>query len=156
MIDVLRAERPLEPELGTHGYGRLIGNWSFSSIVTNAERDYPATYGFWHFAWVLDGIAIQDVRLYGDERRCHGTSIRFFEPESDLWKGFGVNAAYRDLYMYAARDTENGVVADGRLSDGTGVRSTFEVGADEFTWRRELERAPREWQVVECLVARRA
>lgn len=39
-------------------FGKLIGSWNFDYIDHNMSC---STKGEWHFSWVLEGMAVQDV-----------------------------------------------------------------------------------------------
>lgn len=39
-------------------FGKLIGSWKFDYIDHNISC---STKGEWHFSWVLEGMAVQDV-----------------------------------------------------------------------------------------------
>ena len=61
-------------------FGKLIGSWKIDYIdnTTSVVRK-----GEWHFSWVLEGMAIQDVIvLPGFE---YGTTLRVFNPDTRGW-----------------------------------------------------------------------
>src|SRR5947209_6048636 len=96
MIDALAAEGPF-PEYADKlmVFGRLVGSWDIEGRffdedgnVTNERR------GEWHFGWVLEGRAIQDVlispprdgREPGQASQEYGTTIRAYDPKLDAWR----------------------------------------------------------------------
>lgn len=61
-------------------FGKLIGSWNIEYIDNNNGH---AMKGEWHFSWVLEGMAIQDVIILpGFE--C-GTTLRVYNPGTNAW-----------------------------------------------------------------------
>lgn len=61
-------------------FGKLIGSWKIDYIDSETSH---VIKGEWHFSWILDGMAIQDVILLpGFE--C-GTTIRVYHPGTTAW-----------------------------------------------------------------------
>lgn len=74
-------------------FGRFVGEWRVRiHMIQDGEIRYDEE-GFWTFAWVLDGRAIQDVLVApnyatkSDEvgERSIGTTVRYFNPASGEW-----------------------------------------------------------------------
>ena len=61
-------------------FGKLIGSWAINYIEGNNSL---AIKGEWHFSWVLEGMAIQDVIILPDYE--YGTSLRIFNPDTQAW-----------------------------------------------------------------------
>ena len=61
-------------------FGKLIGSWVINYIEDNNS---PAIKGEWHFSWVLEGMAIQDVIILPDYE--YGTSLRIYNPKTHAW-----------------------------------------------------------------------
>lgn len=96
MLEALHAPKPngaLAEKLNL--YGQFVGSWradishhAFTGAVTRAE-------GEWHFGWVLDGKAIQDVWIFParDQRdpaapvpwHRYGSTFRWYDPSIDAW-----------------------------------------------------------------------
>jgi hypothetical protein len=58
-------------------YGWLIGDWRFAAVVHADEGARHTGEGEIHFAWVLEGRAIQDVWILpgiSSARRCASTT----------------------------------------------------------------------------------
>ena len=61
-------------------FGKLIGSWNIDYIDNSNSR---VMKGEWHFSWVLEGMAVQDVIvLPGFE--C-GTTLRVYNPGTHAW-----------------------------------------------------------------------
>jgi len=61
-FESLTASGP-HPSLGAHAvtYGRVIGSWAGEFNAYPVGRDIVSTSAEVHFAWALDGRAVQDV-----------------------------------------------------------------------------------------------
>lgn len=61
-------------------FGTLIGSWKID-YVDNSNSS--VIKGEWHFSWILEGMAIQDVIvLPGFE---YGTTLRVYNPGTHAW-----------------------------------------------------------------------
>jgi hypothetical protein len=84
--------------LGAHAdtYGRLIGSWSGEYRVYPPGGEMASASAEVHFAWALDGRAVQDVwitpsladRAAGRQgpRDMYGTTVRVFDTKSESWR----------------------------------------------------------------------
>lgn len=61
-------------------FGKLIGSWAIDYIEGNNSL---AIKGEWHFSWVLEGMAIQDVIILPDYE--YGASLRIYNPDTHAW-----------------------------------------------------------------------
>lgn len=61
-------------------FGRLIGSWKIKYIESNTK---VALDGEWHFARVLDGMAIQDVIIIPNYET--GITVRVYNPNKKAW-----------------------------------------------------------------------
>lgn len=61
-------------------FGRLIGSWKIKYIENKTQ---VALEGEWHFARVLDGMAIQDVIIIPSYES--GITLRVFNPNIKVW-----------------------------------------------------------------------
>ena len=76
---VSRAKNEALPE-EFNFFGKLIGSWNIDYIDNSNSR---VMKGEWHFSWVLEGMAIQDVIvLPGFE---YGTTLRVYKPDVQAW-----------------------------------------------------------------------
>src|SRR5215216_2595295 len=64
-------------------YGWLIGDWRFAAVVHADEGARHTGEGEIHFAWVLEGRAIQDVWILPGI--FFGTTLRIYDPGLDAW-----------------------------------------------------------------------
>ena len=97
LIEVLGAPGPSTEHADSLAlFGQFVGSWDVEATyfhpggATRAERR-----GEWHFGWVLQGRAIQDVLISPplDDIRAgappaeYGTTVRFYDRRSDSWAG---------------------------------------------------------------------
>lgn len=61
-------------------FGKLIGSWQIDYVDNSLPH---VIKGEWHFSWVLEGMAIQDVILLPDYE--YGTSLRIYNPNTQAW-----------------------------------------------------------------------
>ena len=64
-------------------YGWLIGQWEMDAIVHGDDGTQHKGAGEIHFAWVLEGRAIQDVWILPGV--FYGTTLRIYDPGIDAW-----------------------------------------------------------------------
>ena len=80
-VEALTSERKnmLLPEEFNY-FEKLIGSWAIDYIESNNSISIK---GEWHFSWVLEGMAIQDVIILPDYE--YGTSLRIYNPDTHAW-----------------------------------------------------------------------
>lgn len=61
-------------------FGKLIGSWKINYVESNNPCPIK---GEWHFSWVLEGMAVQDVIILPDYE--YGTSLRIYNPDTCAW-----------------------------------------------------------------------
>lgn len=61
-------------------FGKLIGSWKINYVESNNPCPIK---GEWHFSWVLEGMAVQDVIILPDYE--YGTSLRIYNPDTHAW-----------------------------------------------------------------------
>jgi hypothetical protein len=97
MLGALRAMRPDEALAGRlRLYGQFVGSWQADIEFHQPHGSTRRAEGEWHFDWVLDGKAIQDVWIFPARRlRCdtnaaepwfmYGSTFRWYDPAIDAW-----------------------------------------------------------------------
>jgi len=129
-------------------YSPMIGSWNVKAIDYGDDGNLQTTQGEWHWAWVLEGRAIQDIwiaparnqRYEGMSKKYNrfGTTIRVFDENLNKWKIFWfnpVNGARNELEATQMEDwlEHNGIDESGNL-----IRWTFSKHRTEFVqmdWR---------------------
>jgi len=73
-------------------FGQFVGDWEIvQASYVQADGTWAEMRGEVHFGWILGGAAVQDVWIghrLGDEKLgMIGTTIRFYDPKIDAWRG---------------------------------------------------------------------
>ncbi len=97
MLDVLHAAEPNAAHADKlRLYGRFVGSWSLDIDYREIDGPVRRAEGEWHFDWVLEGRAIQDVWIFPsrDARarnriteawHFYGSTLRIYDPAIDAW-----------------------------------------------------------------------
>jgi hypothetical protein len=145
-LDVLASDGP-SPELAGAPdlYGWLIGSWEADVIDYEEDGSRRLSRGEWHFAWVLEGRAVQDVwiappraargGLLDRKGNRYGTSLRVYDPKADTWRVTWINPVSQAHNHLIGRREGDDIVQEGQLGDGTLIRWSFrEITSDSFRW----------------------
>jgi hypothetical protein len=149
-LDALRADGPAaERGSSMDLYGRFIGSWDL--LVTRFFEDGTTRQrpGEWHFGWVLEGRAMQDVwivpgRGAGREKTpaaelFYGTTLRTYDPRIDAWHIQYTDPASQTYSTMIGRADGETIVQLGRNEAGEPIRWSFrDISDDYFLWRGEV------------------
>lgn len=130
-------------------YGCLIGCWDVETIDYFNNQKVFKSQGEWHFAYVLEGRAVQDVWIapkrslrVSDLKQPgnrYGTTIRYFDNELKKWciNWFNpVTSVTNKLYAWKNGNT---IIQEGQDDDGNILRWKFEDITDtSFRWKGEI------------------
>ena len=167
--DVLisHAPSPQIPAAAAALFDWLIGDWEADVYDYRAGGSKCVSKGEWHFGWVLEGRAVQDVWIVprrsernattlGDNNR-YGTTIRMYDPKLDAWRVFWFNPVTQDRTELIGRKVGNTIVQQCVDEDGSFTRWTFQdIKPDSFTWRGEFSTdGGNTWQLDAEFLARR-
>src|SRR5947209_13987295 len=83
-------------------YGQFVGSWEARVFEHLTDGSTQERKGEWHFGWVLEGRAIQDVfivppRAARGARKLpikgnrYGTTIRVYDPQKESWQITWIN-----------------------------------------------------------------
>ena len=164
MIEALRSAGP-DPD---HAdalmlFGRFVGSWDVAGVLIEPDGSPSEHRGEWHFGWVLEGRAVQDVLISpprapgrGASFEC-GTTIRFYDPHSGVWQVTYVSPVSRQVHRLVGRPSGDEIVQEGARPDGRPQRWTFsDITERSFRWRGEVSAdGGRSWAVDEEMRARR-
>lgn len=147
-------------------YGQFVGSWDGTVVVHQADGARRESSCEVHFGWALEGRAIQDVwiapalrcRKAGDQTRMYGTTLRVYDPESDLWHITWIDPVKQAFNRMTGRRHGDDIVQEYVES---GVRRQWlftEILADSFHWvAREASGGRDGWKVLgEFFLRRRA
>lgn len=147
VTDALLADGPhREHESELMLFGQFVGSWDIDWRGRNDEDGtWMQARGEWHFAWVLEGRAVQDVwivpsraeRALGDLRKGeYGTTLRFYDPSNCEWSVTWHGPVYGNVRVFAARQEGDEIVLRGNDHDDRAVRWIFsDITDDAFRWR---------------------
>ena len=148
-------------------FGQFVGDWDVDFTVYGPEGAQQTEKAEWHFGWVLEGRAIQDVWIVprrGERDRSspvrsdYGTTIRFYDPAIDAWRVVYASPMHGDLLTFVARQVGEEIVLEGRDPDGSPMRWVFsEITKQSFRWRRVVSPDGGEtWRLHKEMSVRRA
>ena len=168
MIDVLAAPGPL-PEHADKLmlFGQFVGSWAIEGTFLNPDGTIRSQrQGEWHFGWVLEGRAIQDVICSPPlEERAktgappyeYGTTVRAYDPKLDTWRVTYVAPVNGATITLIARAVGDEIWLEGMSPDGKPIRWVFsDITDDSFRWRgHESSDQGQTWVFEEEIVGRR-
>ena len=141
-------------------YGWLVGGWQLE-VLHYAGADVSAQHiaGEAHFAWVLEGRAIQDLWIMPrcsdrhpgleETNNMYGTTLRIWDPAIQAWhiRWFNPVSGHQESQM--GRRIGSEVVQVGARPNGTPTRWRFtEITPDSFHWIGEaLEPDGKTWKL---------
>jgi hypothetical protein len=147
MTDALHAERAnpaLAAKLGL--YGRFVGSWRLE--IDDYPFDGPPRHGEgeWHFDWVLDGKAVQDVWIFparhlrgngkpDEPWYRYGSTFRWYDPAIDAWHITYFDLTQRKEVRQIGRAAGADIVQVG--ADGSGILGRWrfvDITDRSFRW----------------------
>lgn len=150
-LEALDANGPASDRAGNMDlYGWLVGSWELDVTRFLDDGSTRRRPGEWHFGWVLEGRAIQDVWIVpprGQERvgdaaknvNSYGTTLRTYDPKLDAWHVQWTDPVTQTFFNMIGRKDGDDIV---QLGKGTGdnlIRWSFrEITVNSFLWRGEL------------------
>jgi hypothetical protein len=127
-------------------FGQFVGDWEADFTVYEPDGRKEMAKAEWHFGWVLDGRAIQDVftiprrkdrQTSNWSRHDYGTCLRFYDPKIDGWRVVWVSPVHGEVFTFTAVQIDDEIVLEGKDLNGTPMRWIFsEITQDSFRWRR--------------------
>jgi hypothetical protein len=140
-------------------YGWLIGSWELDVRHYWVDVTALGLKGEVHFAWVLEGRAVQDLWIMPrrSERsnssdkttNMYGTTLRVWDPSIQAWRVTWINPVTGSRDELIGRWCGRNVVQVGGHADGTPIRWIFsEITPDSFRWTGEsLEPDGETWRL---------
>lgn len=158
MFPHLVAAQP-HPSLGSHAdtYGRLIGSWRGTYHDPHPDGDEQGPMEV-HFAWALEGRAVQDVwiapapplesdRTY--RRQTYGTTLRVFDPVTEVWRVTWVNPGRNVHCALVGRRVGDQIVQMGYWDDRPQRWRFLDVTDRSFRWQaHRLDDDGESWRLV--------
>ncbi len=130
-------------------YGWLIGAWDIDVTRFMPDGKERRRQGEWHFGWVLEGRAIQDVWIVpsrGPDREgdaaanafSYGTTLRIYDPRNDTWQIQWSDPVISNFLTMIGRKEGDDIVQLGRDQEGRPIRWRFsDITPQAFLWRGE-------------------
>jgi hypothetical protein len=115
-------------------FGQFVGAWDLDWTGWEADGTPRSAKGEWHFDWILEGRAVQDVWILpsrsvraetGEPPGEYGTTIRFYDPRASVWHvtwNGPVNGTVRTFTASALGDE---IVLEGMTAEGQPMRWIF-------------------------------
>jgi hypothetical protein len=151
--EALAADGPAADRTGTMDlYGWLIGSWDLDVTRFLDDGSKRQRQGEWHFGWVLEGRAIQDVWIVprrgelrtGDAAanvNSYGTTLRIFDPRIDAWQIQWIDPVTQNFLVMVGRKQGDNIVQLGTSPEGRPIRWSFsQITQNSFRWRGETSR----------------
>jgi hypothetical protein len=144
-------------------FGRLVGSWDLAMTAFNLDGSSQRFVGEWHFGWVLQGRAAQDVlitRSLDGEVVGYGSTIRSLDAQRGVWWVVWQDPLAGEFSVLLARADGDRIVLDGQWTiadDGREFRWAFsDITADSFRWQAHIsEDGGTSWRLVEEMQALR-
>jgi hypothetical protein len=139
-------------------YGWLIGSWELDVVGYDDQGNVTHSTGEAHFAWVLQGRAVQDVFI--NPRRSdrgptspkfanwYGTTIRIYDSAIQAWRVNWFNPHDGIRAELIGRRHGTNILQEGKFPDGTTIRWTFsDITENSYRWRGERLESDGTWRL---------
>jgi hypothetical protein len=146
MLEALHAGAP-QAALGDklRLYGRFVGSWRLDIDYYLPESGVITREGEWHFGWVLEGRAIQDVWIFpsrvarfesaGEPWHFYGSTFRMYDPALDAWHITYLEPTRPFEVRQIGRAVGPDIVQLAEETDGVTRRWRFvEITDESFRW----------------------
>lgn len=128
-------------------FGKLIGSWKIDYIDNSNSRSIK---GEWHFSWILDGMAIQDVIILPDFEQ--GTTVRVYNPGTRAWD---IAYCYTGKIMRLEARKQDDMIVLTNIEDERRKWVFAEINDNDFHWQDVMVKEDGEWHVNFDLYAQR-
>lgn len=144
-------------------FGRLIGSWDLDMWSLDPDGARRSFSGEWHFGWVLEGRAVQDVlvtRSSDGKIVGYGSTIRSLDTRTGRWWIVWQDPLAGEFSVLLAEPEENRIVLRGQWTLAAGAKAfrwTFsDITAGAFLWECHLSENGTDWRLAETIQARRS
>jgi hypothetical protein len=146
MIEALQSDGP-HSELASklQLFGQFVGSWDVEIINYKADGSQEVVSGEWHFGWVLEGRAIQDVWIApkrslrdtsGSVTGDYGATLRFYDPKIDGWRSTWIGPVKGYVLPFIARQAGDEIILEGSFESGESRKWIFsDITSESFKWR---------------------
>jgi hypothetical protein len=151
---MIAAGRSAEIAEASDVYGWLIGSWDLEVRRFGTDGTERGGTGEVHFAWVLEGRAVQDVWIM---ENTYGMTLRVWDRAIEAWRVTWINPVTGARNELIGRPSGKDIVQVGTHANGTPIRWIFtDITPDSFRWVGEaLEADGKTWKLEAEFRARR-
>lgn len=128
-------------------FGELIGSWKIQYIDKKTD---VALKGEWHFARVLDGMAIQDVIIIPSYES--GITLRVFNPNKKAWD---VTYSFVGRVIRLEANKHDGKILLSHIDNENRKWVFAKIEDNNFRWLDVSRNDGGEWQVDFEIIAER-
>lgn len=148
-------------------YAWLIGSWDVRVVDYQTDGTKRGGTGEWHFSWVLEGRAVQDVWIspLRTQRNSstairgnrYGTSLRVYDAGINAWRVTWINPVSGAHDELIGRRKGSDIVQEGCDTEGNPMRWVFTgISPNTFRWYGERSRdGGKSWQLEAEFFAKR-
>ncbi|MBI3287380.1 MAG: hypothetical protein HYZ68_04960 [Chloroflexi bacterium] len=141
-------------------FGQFVGSWDLDMKLYDSDGSSRSLKGVWHFGWVLEGRAIQDVLIPHRPEGGMGTTLRFYDPRIDAWRVVWAGPADGEFSTLVARQVGDQIFLEGTWSIAAEHRlwqwRFSEITETSFHWQGVVsDDGGQTWRLVEEMYARR-
>jgi hypothetical protein len=122
-------------------WGRLVGTWRVEGAkLDEASGEWRDRRFTWVVAFVLGGLAVQDIELVSDAaepgvQRTVATALRVYDPVAGLTRVSYFSPANNEYCNLIAVGYRDGIRQDGTRNDGRPIRWNFTaITDDSYGW----------------------
>lgn len=128
-------------------FGKLVGSWKIDYIDNSTSH---AIKGEWHFSWVLEGMAIQDIIILPDYE-C-GTTLRVYNPGTHVWD---IAYCFTGKIIRLEAKKENGLIVLTDIENNRRKWVFAKIEENNFHWQDVTVKEDGEWHINFDLYAER-
>lgn len=139
-------------------FGKLIGSWNFDYIDHNMSC---STKGEWHFSWVLEGMAVQDVIILPSRDIKNETLILSLSTEQHFVSTIRIHAwdiayCYTGKIMRLEARKQDDMIVLTNMDDKRKKWVFVKIEERKFHWQNVTVKDDGEWYINVDLYAERA
>lgn len=131
-------------------FGKLAGSWK----LDYTDRNMACTVkGEWHFSWVLEGMAIQDVIILPSRETKteiphplteYGTTLRVYNPDTHAWD---IAYGYTGNIMRLEARKQNGMIVLTNIDNERRKWVFVKIEDNRFHWQNITVKDDGEWYI---------
>ncbi|QCT69859.1 hypothetical protein [Eubacterium maltosivorans] len=139
-------------------FGKLIGSWKLDYTDHNIACSVK---GEWHFSWVLEGMAVQDVIILPSRETKtqpphplteYGTTLRVYNPDTHTWD---IAYGYTGRIMRLEARKQNDMVVLTNIDDERQKWVFIKIEDTHFHWQNITVKEDGEWHINADIYAER-